>query len=530
MAVPTIAGPPLGRTLNTPLATTRRPVARDAVRPYLLFTDVARARQMTVVTDHPAVEALDWGLFPPTTVLSWHAEAENPPVDPHVVHVADLGRLPLADGSSDLVVVAITTTHLSSLAEARRILAPSGTLVVIARPPRADAWRRSFPRRLQYLAQMLKAHSTIRRTLGRNRTGFSEVWAQPAVANPRRLDPDPATEGRSSWWRPAVLRRLPHRVFIGRTRSTDSVLAQVERAARDVCRGDASVRRDQILVSPTGTVAVRFCTSSGALFAKIALSPSAARRTERHFATLLTLDTLGFGRSPKPLRAHPSRPLPFWFEAALDGTNGSENLSAVSPREASSRLAAVCDVLHDLHTATGRLVTLDDRELDARLGPLFWALRLCLHDASLRRKADRLEVKMRSGLAGARVHAAMCHGDAKLGNVIFSPDGGVAGLIDWDMSRHDDFSMLDILQVITTTERDRRKMTLGDVVSAPLSAEHRALVKTYRSRSGADAVEESLLLRLLWLDRIRLQVQEADVLPDIWIRRNVEQVLDADAD
>lgn len=485
---------------------------------------------MAVVTDHPAVEALDWGLFPPTTVISRHAASDDPPVDAHVVHVADLCRLPLADGSLDIVVVAVTTTHLDALAEARRILAPDGTLVVIARPSRSDAWRRALPQRLRYLAQMLNAHGAIRRTLERSLTGLSEVWVQPAVANPRRLDADPATRQRPSWWRPSVLRRLPHRVFIGGARSTQSVLAHVERAGRDLCPGDASFHRDQILVSPTGTVAVRFGTSSGALFAKIALSTSAARRTERHFATLRTLDAVGFGRSPKPLSAYPSRPCPYWFEAALDGTNGSENLSSVSPREALSRLVAVCDVLHTLHASTGRLVTLDDRELDARLGPRFWALRLCLHDATLRRKADRLEEKMRSRLAGVRIHAAMCHGDAKLGNAIFAPDGQVAGLIDWDMSRHDDFSVLDILQAITTTERDRRKMTLGDVVTTPLSAEHRALIETYRTRGGADAVDESLLLRLLWLDRIRLQVQEADVLPDTWIRRNVEQVLDADAD
>lgn len=184
--------------------------------------------------------------------------------------------------------------------------------------------------------------------------------------------------------------------------------------------------------------------------------------------------------------------VPFYVMEYLDGLvvtdDIPEGLSGPDARQATGR--ALVDLLVQLHRvpvdspaaqALGRPVGYLSRQVE-RFGAL-WGGNTTRELPAV----GRLETWLAATLPESQA-AAVVHGDYRMGNVMFAPDGSVRALLDWEMATVGD-PLADLGYLVATYAEPGRPSSVMELTSAtrrPGYPSRRALVERYAEGSSLD--------------------------------------------
>jgi hypothetical protein len=226
--------------------------------------------------------------------------------------------------------------------------------------------------------------------------------------------------------------------------------------------------------------------------------------------TLLRLATAGLPLVPQPLGRGVVAGASWMAEELLPGHRPGR----VTP-----------DLVHQAALACGRLPT-SDAVPSAPVDDLFGAAAvLPRYAADLRRLADRL----RSRLDG--IPAVQRHGDLWAGNLLVDR-GRLTGIVDWDAAHRSGVPGADLVQLVATDMRRRRRLPLGRAV---LELPWRASTFTAATAAYWGALDIAPRMALLdiagiawWASEIhhtlvRFPQRRSD---ERWMAENVAAVLD----
>jgi len=239
--------------------------------------------------------------------------------------------------------------------------------------------------------------------------------------------------------------------------------------------------------------------------------------------------------APRPYALGDVLGQPYRLDRALPGRPPSRTARDDDALARAERRAAAA--IAGLHAGTAARVVvgreLAERWIDARIEAAFgrgW------RSGSRGERLETLRAELQSGLRGREVVASWIHGDYWLGNVLFSGDGSVAGIVDWDAAAPVDLPVHDVLHLLLYGQRLRSGRELGAIVrgrlaGAPWSRHERELLDRHGAWSHDGALPERHLLLLYWLRHVSLHLGQQGsgrgVRRRLWERRNVDRVLAA---
>ena len=221
----------------------------------------------------------------------------------------------------------------------------------------------------------------------------------------------------------------------------------------------------------------------------------------------------------------------------LDSALGGRSVAAPSAAVSRTLLGAAVETITALHNRTATTVAagpdLAERWVDAPLRELV------RHPSRSRWRTYRLE-QLRAELHGAvgtgTLTVGWIHGDYWLGNLLFSGDRSVSGIIDWDAASPLELPFHDLLHLLLYTRRLITGHELGELVCDQLQgqawrADERALLRDHWPRRSACCLSERHILLLYWLRHAALHASQQGATLGYryrsWERRNVLPVLAA---
>lgn len=227
----------------------------------------------------------------------------------------------------------------------------------------------------------------------------------------------------------------------------------------------------------------------------------------------------------------------FLMETIVPGTSSEQLLRGGAGGE--QCLVATEQAIRPLHEATRALIRVDEPQLRQWIDAPIARLRATITDRSQLVQAEagleRLARELREGLVGRVVATSWIHGDLCPANVLMGPGGAdVQGIVDWEQAEVGALPQLDLVHLLLTTRMAIERREFGDVVTDFLRApdwreEERPLARALESRDASAAASIRALALLTWLHHAAGNVAKSARYSRsrIWVRRNVDPVLDA---
>jgi aminoglycoside phosphotransferase (APT) family kinase protein len=194
-------------------------------------------------------------------------------------------------------------------------------------------------------------------------------------------------------------------------------------------------------------------------------------------------------------------------------------------------LSALTATIGELHLATARRVTVDGRLSSRWVGRRIELVRDLSRSAgtpTLPEALAELQRTMTADLIGRTVDTCWIHGDYWTGNILVAPTGAVCGIVDWDSARSRELAVNDLLHLIVSDRRLKRRLSWGVALAEYLTVPNPDVAE----RSRDDPASE-LSLRtsaaLYWLLTIDSSHRRhpATVVSRSWVRANVLPVVEA---
>lgn len=267
---------------------------------------------------------------------------------------------------------------------------------------------------------------------------------------------------------------------------------------------------------------------------KVAATPAAGdgmADQQRVLARLHTNLHLGDWRRlvPYVLAGGSYRGLAYLLEQRVPGTRLESALKDSATR--SDALRSAIDALSGLHTATSVAGTADAPVRARLVGD---PISILARAAGPIPAVDRLALRLTTAFDDVDLALGWTHGDYWLGNVLCAPGGAVTGIVDWEYSRTDDVTALDVVNFLLTLRMWDRRQELGAVVVQLLADERWSLEETeLLERSVAPRVDREVgIANIVLATWLRHMTDMLERRPDfgthpLWMRRNVQTVLAA---
>ena len=267
---------------------------------------------------------------------------------------------------------------------------------------------------------------------------------------------------------------------------------------------------------------------------RAALDDEARASIRRHCQVLLDLHDDPRCQNLEPLlpaiiHAHPDG---LWL---VESTAPGEPGMALRKRLGSNRPtpASAVGALARLHRDTAEESVANADEVDAWVGEPLRLLRTIVRTASGARGLEAVQQYLMRELIGRSVTVSRIHGDATLGNFLFSADGErVTGIIDWEAS-HRGLPDVDVAHYLLTERSSTKRYELGDNAADLLrygwASIERAVLAAYGHNS--ELPPEAIVL-LAWLHHIRNNLRKSAryARHRWWVHSNVNGVLRAVAE
>jgi hypothetical protein len=315
-----------------------------------------------------------------------------------------------------------------------------------------------------------------------------------------------------------------------------------ERAVREALATLAAVapqaaspwRIDAVLRTASGVGVAMVHNEEGSAVLKAALHDLSSAQLQRQREVLVRLhadERLGAWRRflPSLLASGRVADRVFVLEGRLPGRTPPSRQGIPDVR-ADLALTAIAE----LHERTGRRVRVDDTLLDRwvdrpvealrRATERYWRGRRC------RRALRRVAQLLRDGLSGRTLAVGWTHGDFWPGNVLFTAERIVSGIVDWGQADEEHPGAVDIAHWLITVDAGSSGRELGYRVRDRLRGGLWSVGERRRLRAaqhGGDPVGGDALLLTGWLRHVagNLNKSPAYSSSPVWMMRNVAPVL-----
>lgn len=215
------------------------------------------------------------------------------------------------------------------------------------------------------------------------------------------------------------------------------------------------------------------------------------------------------------------------LEQRIAGIGGAALMVGAGPtwrRAYDSAAAAIVE----LHSGTSDHVRVDADRLRAWVDEPVAVLNGVFAAGSWQRVAlRRLQEEISRSLTGRRVAVGWTHGDYSPGNLIFSPGGELAGVVDWGAGSPAGLLQVDTATLGLTTAMLRRRREFGDVVMGALQEAQPAPSGGVGRRPSAGPLSWREAVLLAWLRHVTLNLTKTQRYRrrDVWRAVNVDGVL-----
>jgi len=490
-----------------------------------------------------------------------------------VVHGVAGGRdscLPFRDGAFALVVLADVPAGLPRAAgesgeralrrclrEARRVVAPSGEVLVFASNrlayKRATPWHGRFVRvgPVAYLARALRGGDGERTWRGYRRAlsaaGLHLLEAKAAypshldysrVAGLRAGEPPDLEVGPQE--RRNVAKVIGHRLglfpwltpsyaLLAAPAPRPGRLSLLDRIARDAVAktggGDRPVRVDRLLAT-RGNAAIALLDAG--LVLRVPLCRKEIRLAGQHFRGIRALEARGTRLPiPRALAEGSLGGVRWWAEERRPGVGAVQQNGAVGLRG-----RTLADLVSGLARLAGDRVLLDDAVLE---DVVFARVRLVvaqLRDPEVARRFEALAVDVADRLRGRRIPLPPCHADLRAKHVLVGEDGALTGVLDLGTVRDRNLPFYDLLHFLVHEHKGSRDDSLAPATIRALRERRLLPYEEVAVRAYADALDLDDDVRRA-CERFYPAEVAATVLANwdydrpLWVERNFGAVLGA---
>ncbi|WP_170133213.1 phosphotransferase [Arthrobacter livingstonensis] len=286
----------------------------------------------------------------------------------------------------------------------------------------------------------------------------------------------------------------------------------------------------RLLTSDSDTLVLSVTGEQGGLVLKIAISTAASRGLDRHAAAVEYLGAELAGDLaavlPRVLGRAELEGNLVLAESRLPGTPATSLPASAEEKDVVARAALA--MMGRIHTATGRVLEIDEELLAAWVdGPLA-AIRQVYGSPGAAVRLERLSAELRRAWLGRQVVAGYVHGDLWPGNVLLRGEPEtpqVSGIVDWENARAIGLPDTDLVHWWLTAQ----PCELGDAVLAAL--ENPESVRSGLARLGVTLpncdleIEHVVLQTWLWHVDAGLTRASTNRVGLVWLSRNVGPVM-----
>jgi aminoglycoside phosphotransferase (APT) family kinase protein len=145
---------------------------------------------------------------------------------------------------------------------------------------------------------------------------------------------------------------------------------------------------------------------------------------------------------------------------------------------------------------------------------------------------ERISRAVRDPLLGQSVPLVFAHGNFWIGNLLFDPDRGLTGVIDWDSAVDRGLPLVDLLYFLSRTESLLERTSLGEAITKWIAADLQPLAT--HPLVGAYCREFSLPMEWLrplfyysWIQHVHIHVRYGTTALEkpAWVEQNLISVL-----
>jgi aminoglycoside phosphotransferase (APT) family kinase protein len=492
-----------------------------------------------------------------------------------LARVMDPVRLPLPDGSVDLVVVpgiadwfrAIAGTRMlpancgaQLLVELRRVLGARGQAYIAGDNRHGVSWLFGprHPAGAGYSARALRVAAgaagfpgcelyapvpfrhKFHQIVDVERTGRLDLCADPYRTRGRLVRPlvkvwdlcnrDGALERRLYACLPGLS------AVLSTERSVHSLAERLLRHLGAEGRIPIPLRLSRYYVRPKGVAVLVAATRDDAgLILRLPLDERAAATCALHHDAIETL--AADARIPPALRALFPQPYDcgefegqtYFAESALAGESGRVYYSR-SERRYDRAIANAATALCGLRRATEEPVRIDSAEFDRLCGGWLAELRAVVRDES-RPGIDAIESHLDRTLRGAVLPLGWHHGDYDFANLLYGPDDDVSAVLDFEVFEPRGLPLIDLMVLLARRPIRQKGHAFGtlfarSILTRTLPPLEAGLLEREVALLGFDADLYRALALCCWLNHLRLRRDSWLVRSPSWLDANLHEVLD----
>ncbi len=281
----------------------------------------------------------------------------------------------------------------------------------------------------------------------------------------------------------------------------------------------------QVYISTTNVLLLQAQSGEQQVFVRFPFTRLSLQRVQQQVALTSLLAAQGIPTVPRPLPLS-RQSVPVFAEVGLPGRNMEKQFEGADTATARRLFSAALDHIREIHQKFGQVVTLNPQLFETHCQQRLEAIagRVAAVPAGLARIANYL----RETLIGKQILLSVCHGDFKIGNCLFDPEGRLSGLIDWDMGEREAPALIDVVSLLAKSLRQRHGISLGELPlrASDLPPEFDEIYRQYFQQTGTSEVPVLPAILFYWLDRVYKQVTFDPHLKTQWITRNVSPVLE----